>query len=85
MKEEESRQTPLLIGDRRTPFFAADDAFLQAFQFAGRRKYIDLPAHVVQRRYRKYTERLDFAFPSMHRSFGRAFIEKELFELAVRH
>jgi hypothetical protein len=73
-----------LIGDRRTPFFAADDAFLQTFQFAGRRNYIDLPTHVVQRRYRKYTERLDFAFPSMHCSFGRAFIEKDLFEHAAK-
>ncbi|MBK9710144.1 MAG: caspase family protein [Kouleothrix sp.] len=69
-------QTPLLIGDREQPIFAAEDVYLRLFDFAQRRHYPELSSQSLAARYARLCKRLAAPFPQAHYSFGRAFLER---------
>ena len=75
-------QTPILIGNRYTTIFAPEDIYLNFYDFSNLRNFASHPLESLVQRYSKYRS-LGIRFAKGHYTFGRAFLEKNKYSLAI--
>jgi tetratricopeptide (TPR) repeat protein len=83
MKAELADQTPQFAGNRDRPMFAADEYFLDLFEFSLRKNFAPFARRALAQRYVRIQERMKVAFPRAHCAFGRAFFEKGSYREAI--
>ncbi len=83
VQKHQPQQTPEFIGRRERRVFAEADDYLGALDFALRRSYGAFALEDVRARYARYCQQVDGSMPALHESFGRAFLEKEVYGQAV--